>query len=402
MKNFPDNDQFHELEKRLENYTEQPDDLVWENIDAALRPRRTLRWLPWVDYFATVASVFVFALSGATIQFQQKVLDSSIANEHFEALGDKENDTAFELREGKQQTGNSNNHIDLSKTFPEQRSTHGHPQLLTHHTGEASPNMPSALPDSLNEAEMKQIVQAVDSTVMDAVEMPVDSIAQNQKGTKQEKRIPKRKPAFYVNITPSLSFQRAIPAASDDIIVQRLSDVSILSVERFGVSLDLGVQGNLSKRLEYYSGLSFYHQNQTLKYFYQKDNQTNVESAGDKGYTVTPKLSEGFVNYKMLNLGVQAGILYNLYGKKLSHKMGAGLSYQHGFKNGNSEGYTNSESSYFSYQVFYRNEARISARVRVFVQPVFMQTIRVNEELDAPFSLKPYRAGIGFGILYDF
>jgi hypothetical protein len=205
-----------------------------------------------------------------------------------------------------------------------------------------------------------------------------------------------------VNLTPSLSFQRAIPATSDDVIVQELSHVSILSAERLGISLDLGVQGFLTKRLEYYSGLSIYHQNQTLKYFYQKDNQAIVESAGGKGYTVTPKSSEGFVNYEMLNLGVQAGILYNLYGKKLSHKIGAGLSYQHGFKNSNSESYNNSESSYFSYQVFYRNEARISSRVRVFVQPVFIQSIRVNEELKAPFNLKPYRAGIGFGILYDF
>ncbi len=104
----------------------------------------------------------------------------------------------------------------------------------------------------------------------------------------------------------------------------------------------------------------------------------------------------------MLNLGLQTGILYNLYGKTLTHKIGGGVSYQQGLKKTDSESYKNSESSYFSYQVFYRNEIRVSSRVRVFVQPVFMQSIRVREKLDAPFNLKPYRAGIGFGILYDF
>jgi hypothetical protein len=153
-------------------------------------------------------------------------------------------------------------------------------------------------------------------------------------------------------VTPSLSFQRAIPVGSDEVVVQELSSSSILSSERFGISLDIGVQGFISKRFEYYGGLSLYHQNQTLEYSYQQGNQVNVESSGDNRYTVTPKLLQGVVNYQMLNLGLQTGVLYNLYGKKLTHKIGAGVSYQHGLKKTDSESYKNSESSYFSYQVF--------------------------------------------------
>ena len=102
------------------------------------------------------------------------------------------------------------------------------------------------------------------------------------------------------------------------------------------------------------------------------------------------------------NVGVQAGLLYKLYGKNPSHKIGGGLSYQQGFLKGNSEEYQNSESSYVSYQLFYRSEVRVGTRVRVFIQPTFLQSFQVREKLDAPFNLKPYRAGIGFGIIYDF
>jgi hypothetical protein len=242
-----------------------------------------------------------------------------------------------------------------------------------------------------------------DTLMAPSSDMPADSLTQNKNGAKQSQRIPKkRRPAVYANVTPSLSFQRAIPLVNDDGIVNRLSDVSILSAERFGISLDIGLQGSINKRFEYYGGLSFYHQRQILKYSYQSGDQVIVESSGDNSYTVTPKSFVGSINYKMLNLGVQGGVLYNLYGKTLTHKIGAGLSYQNGFKKSNSGAYENSESSYFSYQVFYRNEIRIGPRLRFFVQPFFTQSIRVRERLDAPFNLKAYRAGVGFGILYDF
>ncbi len=78
MKNFPDHNQFDELEKRLQSYTEQPDDLVWENIDAALRPSRTLLWLPWVDYLTSSVSIFLCALAINAIQLNYTFLNSDI------------------------------------------------------------------------------------------------------------------------------------------------------------------------------------------------------------------------------------------------------------------------------------------------------------------------------------
>src|SRR5688572_21783741 len=62
MKNFPEHNSFNELGKRLEGYTEQPDDLVWNNIDAALRPRRTPLWFTWVDGISIATTVILFTL----------------------------------------------------------------------------------------------------------------------------------------------------------------------------------------------------------------------------------------------------------------------------------------------------------------------------------------------------
>ena len=405
MKNFPDHDQFDELEKRLQGYTEQPDDLVWENIDAALRPSRTLLWLPWVDHLTSAVFIFFFFLATNAIQLNYAILNSDIIIENKTAAGrhktlekngprEKNTNTENQQRSLSSRLDSQNNFfswndsqvavdINNSREFTPLRDTQSLSQVTEQN--DISLNTPST-----------------DTLRVPTGEVPKDSLTQNQQLTKLLTRTPKRRPAFYANVTPSLSFQRAIPVGSDEVVVHALSGGSILSSERLGISMDIGVQGLISNRFDYYGGLSFYRQNQTLKYSFQEGNQVDVESAGENRYTVMPKSSQGLVNYKMLNLGLQTGILYNLYGKKLTHKIGAGLIYQHGLKKGSSESYKNSESSYFSYQVFYRNEIRVSSRVRVFVQPVFIQSIRVREKIDAPFNLKPYRAGIGFGVLYDF
>jgi hypothetical protein len=102
----------------------------------------------------------------------------------------------------------------------------------------------------------------------------------------------------------------------------------------------------------------------------------------------------------MLNMGANAGLLYYLRGKKLAHKVGAGLSYQYGSKKIASEVYDNSSSQYLFYQLFYRNELQLNNRLTFFIQPTFSQSIFVNQKLEAPFKVKPYRAGLGLGLLY--
>jgi len=98
--------------------------------------------------------------------------------------------------------------------------------------------------------------------------------------------------------------------------------------------------------------------------------------------------------------GIDA-LLVTLKGEKLKHKFGAGVLFAQGFAK-ESGSYNNSRSSYLSYQIFYRNEARIKDRLSWFVEPMFTYSFISKEKLAEPFRLKPYRAGISGGILYRF
>lgn len=411
MKNFPDSDPFDALEKRLQAYTEQPDELVWENIDSRLRPSRAPGWLFWVDHGTSVISIVLFALLLSVNQPNHsvsnhkisKVEESAIAHDKVHDLHREKNTSENHRERSVKSTDETISSATVIKEYPQRNYTMLLLDTLKTHENQNfldTLGSGSSLTRTQNEFSAKEITN--DTLSILSLKIDVDSSDQMLSEVKDSRRVRKRRLTFYGTVSPALSFVRVIPVSSDGVVVSEFSNPSILSAERFGLSVDAGVQGFITKRLEYYGGVSFYQQHQKLQYSYQSGNQLSLESEGDMSYVVTPKSSVGIIDYSMLNLGLHAGVLYHLYGENLAHKVGGGLSYQQGFNKNGSEAYQNSKSSYFSYQIFYRNELRVNTRLRIFVQPSFTQSIQVREKLKAPFHLKPYRAGIGFGILYNF
>lgn len=418
MKNFPDQDPFRELENRLEAYTEQPDELVWKNIDAALRPNRSPLWAPWMDRATIVASILLFGLGIVAMESRGTLHHNQVEATNKGTISSAEGEpflpsesssvprTSMPLRT---LDGNSDD-LDVVRRAATQVSVKRvDEEEIVYEVTEALQtsefNAKAHLSDSPRRDEK---IVGINSTPIDsAVDSPVlqrldSSVAKDITGVKEPTRIPKRSPAFYFTTTPMLSFQRIIPVSRDGVVVSEISDRPIFSAERFGINIDVGIQGFLTKRFEYFAGISMYQQRQTLRYTYQTDEDLTADSKGENKFVITPNTSQATITYEMLNAGIQGGILYHLSGKLLTHKLGAGILFQQGLKKTEGEAYNNGGSSYLSYQIFYRNELRLNPRLRLFIQPTFVQSVHANEKLNAPFNIKPYRAGLGFGVLYDF
>jgi hypothetical protein len=208
--------------------------------------------------------------------------------------------------------------------------------------------------------------------------------------------------SFYALFSPTLSFQTATPSARDGVVVQKFNKPSMLSGDRLGLALEAGVQGRLSKKFEYFAGLSVYHQSQTLRYTYQNAGDVVIENGADGlSYTVKPATAERSVSYHMLNLGAQAGVFYTLKEHRISHKIGMGLQYQRGLMHAaTGEPYDNASSGYLNYQILYRAEMAFHDRLTFIVQPSLTRTWLVNETLQLPFTLKQYRPGVSIGLSY--
>jgi hypothetical protein len=216
------------------------------------------------------------------------------------------------------------------------------------------------------------------------------------------KKRKKSKLTFYSMISPSLSFHHVTPESEDGVVVDKFNSPGVISHERFGFSIETGLQGHISERFQYIVGLSFYQQSQQLSYE-EKSEGTIIESGDDLNYDIKPVTLTRNFDYTMCNVGVQAGILYTLKLQGLMHKAGVVFQYQKGLIQANEDDvYNNSSSDYLNYQLLYRVEYAFSSGVGLFVQPAYTHSIIANESLDAPFKLKQSRASLGVGIVYRF
>jgi hypothetical protein len=208
---------------------------------------------------------------------------------------------------------------------------------------------------------------------------------------------------MYASMAPSMNYLKFVPLANDGVVINSIRSNSVLSSGRMGLSFEAGLQGMISKRVEFFSGLSLYRQKQQLTYLYQSGNSSQVVEQGNMTYQITPVLSEGHVQYNMLNAGLRMGFMYQLSIERLAHKAGFALSGQSGMlRSSEDAAYNNARSYYLFYELFYRNEYAINGNARIFIQPFFTHSFFVREDLQAPFHLRPYRAGISFGLVYRF
>jgi hypothetical protein len=237
-----------------------------------------------------------------------------------------------------------------------------------------------------------------------------DRIADKEitKGEKEEKEQKKKRtkkfhPAVYFTVSPSLAYQKIVPAKNDAINITGLKSDGIFSSNRLGLSIDGGFQIPVTKAIEVYAGLTYYQQNQTITYKYSAGTVEEIEGNQDEDYIIKPGIKQKEFSYAMRNAGVSAGFFYRLKKDKLMHKIGAGLQYQKGFlRAAEGDTYTNRSSNYFNYQLLYRLELAVNPRTNFYIQPSFSHAIHASESLNEPFTLKPYRAAIGIGMIYRF
>lgn len=275
----------------------------------------------------------------------------------------------------------------------------------------AAANTPAGTTDMLvqrNKLQSEGNISAADSVIDSVAVKKVIRPDSTLRKTATEPKTPAKKktkirPQVYFTLAPSLSFQKITPEQTDAVNIRGLRSPGVLSADRFGISLEGGLQRPLTKHLEVYTGISFYQQKQNLTYEYLSPDSVEVTSPGNGQYTIKPKTETRDFKYSMLNAGISAGLFYRIKGEKLMHKLGAGIQYQKGLlRMGSEDTYDNAGSSYLNYQISYRVEYLLNSKVNIFIQPGFTHSFYAKEKLAEPFTIKPYRAGIGFGMIYHF
>jgi hypothetical protein len=438
MKNSPDEEWLHNLEKRLRDYTEEPDGDLWNEIAGKINDDREPVWILWSNraaaFIALAALLWLWPVfHKAPPRFTSETLSQQ---ENLSAKGDAENQSAYgndqkpvqlkshepekntkRVDKSREETLNQNfkNKADKVRSgsvnkISDKNENPVNKELITNsdekNTHQDEANQEELLTSSSTPAQTEAQTSNTEIFKTDSIKpllIKGDSVKNQPKKIESKKSgRKKRRLTLYTTVTPLLTYQKVTPYKNDGIVINRFNARPVLSADRLGLNIEAGVQGKLSEKLEFYSGLSIYKQSQTLTYQYQSGDHVSVTQQAEFNYTVNPGTSAQSLRYDMLTIGGQTGILYLIRGERLKHKLGAGLSYQHGILKPGEDSYANNQSQYMFYQLFYRNEYLINSDVRIFIQPFYTHTIFSKEKLDEPFKLTPYRAGIGFGLVYQF
>jgi hypothetical protein len=403
MKNSPDQDWFDRLSRRLGDYHEEPDDIVVKRIFAATRYRAEPKWLTWAHRTEEVTcvllliwSLLVFTDEVGRVYKQREVQREAVAKEKSSPV---ENAEATSRKEVKMKASSpALNYPGAVREFVRATALTGpYPMMVRRHTTGSLFSFPEI------EISISPIIRHTASADSADGIGPYE-IAPDE-GKNEAPIIPTSKRhslVFYGSVSPSLGFQKISPFRNDGLSIESLYRKPIFSEDRLGLSVKGGLQWQVGRRLQVYSGFLWYSQSQILAYHYLSGENGNLVQEEEFAYTIVPGKRMKRIDYSMLNVGAEAGCIYHLKGDRLVHMIGAGVSWQHGVRaSRNAETYDNAKSQYLFYQVFYRNEYVVNNRLKVFIQPFYKHILVSREVMDEPFDVRPYRAGLSFGIVYQ-
>jgi len=110
--------------------------------------------------------------------------------------------------------------------------------------------------------------------------------------------------------------------------------------------------------------------------------------------------------YELKNLGLQVGVSYELSRKILLQTLGTGFEFHVALNKLNSSPstpeFTNNPSAYVFYNLYYRMQYPAEGRLRAVFQPTLNYSFYINQNVNAPFYVKPYGLGLNLGLTYNF
>jgi hypothetical protein len=156
-----------------------------------------------------------------------------------------------------------------------------------------------------------------------------------------------------------------------------------------------------------FGGLLYFQREQTIGYTEKQVEYTTL-TPGDGEVIVEPhfRYVHKTFDYKLQNLGVQVGLNYQLAKGKFLQTAGTGIEFHFALNKfhqpSQAPEFTNNPSVYVFYNLYYRVQYPAEGKLRAVFQPTLNYSFYINQNLNAPFYVKPYGLGLNVGFTYNF
>lgn len=409
-----------ELIKRLRNYSEEPKIELWQKIAASAGSNRrplTTRRTWWILILGVIAvgGLYYFERTN-TRTGQSQVVSETLPLSESLSLTDKDGTgTVSSEKTTVQDTGvGAVGNTSTQSTVNDISLQQEHLPMTNELSSEASSDQDE---DKFDEGIVDDVpIQGneIENTDNRAIEKVVETklvvkAAKDDEGKTVIKEKEKKRNRFsiYFTIMPTFGYQRINSNSSDDLIIESVKRISTFSTDRLGVRAELGVEDPLTKRIKVFGGLVYYQRKQTITYTQKQVERTDVTEGPDGQIIVVPHFTyvEKSFEYELKNLGVQVGVSYELSRRKLLQTLGTGFEFHMALNKLESSQvpeFTNNPSAYVFYNLYYRLQYPAEGRLRAVFQPTLNYSFYINQNLNAPFYVKPYGLGLNLGFTYNF
>jgi hypothetical protein len=214
--------------------------------------------------------------------------------------------------------------------------------------------------------------------------------------------------SMYINLMPTFGYQRIESNTNDNIIVESISKISAFSSDRLGIRAEVGAETPIARNLKVFGGLVYYQRKQTIGFTEKQVDSTYVVVGPGGEIIIQPEFVyvDRSFEYELKNLGVQIGLNYQFSKKKFLQTLGTGFEFQIALnklsKENQFEGFTENPDAYVFYNLYYRLQYPSEGRFKAVFQPTLNYSFYINENLNAPFYVKPYGLGLNIGCTYNF
>jgi hypothetical protein len=247
-----------------------------------------------------------------------------------------------------------------------------------------------------------------DSTNNKAEDKPLTKAVASKEDGEDKKQKSNRKLSLYFTAMPTLGYQRIEANQNDNVFVESISKVSNFSTKRLGVRAEIGAEYALTRKFRVFGGVLYYQRKQTINYVERVPVNDIVENPVDTVVVIQPEFTsqERTFEYELRNLGVQLGVNYILKEKKFLHTIGTGIEFHKALNKLPADqqelGFHSNPSTFVFANVYYRLQYPAQGRLRGVFQPTFNYSLYLNQDMNAPFFVKPYGLGLNVGLTYHF
>jgi hypothetical protein len=247
-----------------------------------------------------------------------------------------------------------------------------------------------------------------DSINNNAGDKPVIKAVASKEEVTNEKQKSDRKLSLYFTAMPTLGYQRIEANQNDNVFVESVSKVSNFSAKRLGIRAEIGVEYALTQKFRMFGGILYYQRKQTIDYVERVPVNDVIENPVDTVVVIQPEFTSQArtFEYELRNLGVQLGVNYVLKEKKFLHTIGTGIEFHKALNKLPAEqqrlGFHSNPSTFVFANVYYRLQYPAQGRLRAVFQPTFNYSLYLNQDMNAPFFVKPYGLGLNVGLTYHF